>query len=231
MTTAEHRRPRPASPDSRRRTGYDDFRVTGEIVPGTRGLWSIEEFEVPKHDAGWAIFSGCRISPGRYTRLLRINPSDQGGHGPGRGALWMSDTPDEYGDHAHAIYQAHGRVLINGLGLGCVARAILQKEEVTHVDIVEQDGDLVALLLDAAPWMVDPRVTVHVADAFDQCRAWPVGTCWDVAWHDIWLYKCADDLAEHAKLLRSYGRRVGWQGAWAHEELRYEQRRDRGNYW
>lgn len=207
-------------------TRYDDFRVTGHIAPIWDDPWTVETFDVDRDGSLFNLLGGGgHVPPGTYTRLLRISDAYTGARREiGQGMLWMSDTPDEYRDHVHAILQARGRVLLNGLGLGCVLKAMLAKPEVEHVDVVERDGGLVQLMQKIAPWCRDERVTFHIADAFAQAKAWPPGTTWDVAWHDIWKDICADDLPEHAKLLRSYGRRVKWQGAWAHEKLRRHRR-------
>lgn len=69
------------------------------------------------------------------------------------------------------------------------------------------------------------RITIHHADAYEMTSRWPKGTWWDVAWHDIWPTLDCDNLADYARLNRSYGRRVGWQGAWAQELLVAERRR------
>lgn len=232
MATTTARAPLPAvvqdDHDARRArwaAQRDAFHVTGAINLGCRGPWSVEQFVVTSEDSLLAVFNRQRVEPGAYTRLLYTSPGYSGRRRAGQGALWMSDTPDEYRDHARAVHEATGRVLVNGLGLGCVLRAMLVNPAVTHVDVVERDSELVALMQDLAPWMADPRVHVHVADAYEQARAWPRGTTWDVAWHDIWLNICADDLPGHTRLLRSYARRTGWQGAWRHEYLQSLQRR------
>lgn len=136
-----------------------------------------------------------------------------------RGELVMSDTRDELRDHYTAIYRAKGRVLINGLGLGCYLAVVLSKPEVTHVDVVELNPDVLALV--APHFTKDERVVFHQADAYVQARKWPPGTRWDCVWHDIWPTKCSDDLEGHARLRRSYARRAEWQGSWAHETLVY----------
>lgn len=137
------------------------------------------------------------------------------------GTIVMSDVPDEMTDHLPACWAAEragGRVLINGLGLGMVLHAVLAVPAVEHVDVVEASADVIAL---TGPVFADAvaagRVTIHHADAFEQMRAWPAGSWWSVAWHDIWDVISEDNLPEMAQLNRSYGRRVGWQGAWCQE--------------
>lgn len=200
------------------RGGYDNFRVTGSIALATSldGSVRIEEMEV---SALQTMFGARGTQPGTFTRLVVD------------GQLWMSDTQAEYRDHVSAIVNAKGRVLLNGLGLGCVLKAILAKPEVTHVDVIESDQRVVDLMRQVAPWVNDPRVEIHVADAYEQAKAWPVGTRWDAAWHDIWLDLCEDNLPEMARLKRSYGRRVDWQGAWGQELLQYHRRASAAGGW
>jgi len=69
------------------------------------------------------------------------------------------------------------------------------------------------------------RCTVHLADAYE--IRWPVGTRWDVVWHDVWQNISGDNVPEMAKLKRSYGRRADWQGCWAERECRRLYREDK----
>lgn len=183
------------------------------VPPGSAGPWRIERFEVTRDDAMFAGLRAIRdgrgaIHPGTYTRLVHA-----------RRGIVMSDSPDELRDMVplySALLAEPRRVLIHGLGLGCALRAVLACPTVEHVDLVEVDPDVVALY---GP--MDPRVAVHVADA--RTLAWPPGTRWDVAWHDIW-----DELTEdndYGTLNRRFGRRVTWQGAWGQAFVRAMARR------
>ena len=187
------------------RAAFDNFRA--RVPEGQSGEWKVERFSVTEH--GSALNSMRRrgyVSPGEYTRLLF-----------GRWDTVMSDTRDEYWSQAEFISRASGRVLINGLGLGCVLNAVVCKLEVEHVDVVEASGDVIALVWPT--FAGNPKLALHHADAFKQAKAWPAGTRWNTVWHDIWTSICTGDLTEHAALLRSYARRCEWQGAWKHEEL------------
>lgn len=196
--------------------GFENFRVTGLIEPADLGRASVSVRDVDRFSAAVAQARGEYVREGdRITGLYVANK------------LVMSDVRDEYRDHAYAISQAYGRVLIHGLGLGCYLKAILAKPEVLHVDVVELEEDVIALI---GPYFADdPRVHIHQGDAYTY--EFPKGTTWDVAWHDIWADKCTDDLALHAKLNRRYGRKVSWQGCWAHEYLLYRRRQEREPVW
>lgn len=182
--------------------------------------WRVERFTVDEHGYQMSVIAyGHRraVPVGEYTRLVR--------KGSRFNDPMMSDTPAELLDHLWALRSATGRVLINGLGLGCLLKGILTKPDVTHVDVVEIDEGLVEKMIEVAPWCQDERVNIYVHDALTM--KWPVGTRWDYAWHDIWPTINEDNLPEYARLNRMYGTRVDRQDAWAHELIK-EQRRDRG---
>jgi hypothetical protein len=135
----------------------------------------------------------------------------------------MSDTPSEIQEHAHALLNATGRVLINGLGLGCLPHALLAKPGITHIDIVEIDPDVI----DLTDNFIDPRVHIHRGDASNPWAIFPKGTTWDYAWHDIWSQISDDNLdddstAEHGisyeRLFEMYREHVTEQHAWAYDE-------------
>lgn len=193
------------------------MRVTGFIQPVETEHWRIELKTLTEDDVGLSALRstfqghGRFTPPGTYTGLFRRTPSPRG--------FWeelvMSDTPDELWDHYKAYQQATGRVLINGLGLGCLLKGVLTKPEVTHVDVVEIDQNLIDLV---GPYYNDTRTHFYCHDALS--IKWPKGTKWDVAWHDIWDNICLDNLETMAQLHRMYGRRAKWQGSWCFEECR-----------
>jgi hypothetical protein len=196
-------------------TPYEAFHVTGWIQPATLGRVRVEVSEVTEIAALRAALKGENLTAGeRITQLFIGN------------RLVMSDTYHERRWHHEIIRKAHGEVLVNGLGLGCVLRAILTRPEVTHVDVVEIEEDVLRLI---GPYFAEEermgRVTLHHADAYN--KAWPRGVRWNAAWHDIWPDICVDDLTGHEKLSRRYGRRVDWQGCWAHHQLLYYRKRER----
>lgn len=113
-----------------------------DLPEGKAGDWEVKKFTVSKEESDFdrvrGMFHGGRYVPaGSYTGLFR------------NGSVIMSDTPDEIGDHLSFIYQAKGKVLIAGLGLGVVARAVLEKKEVTSVLIVEKCQEVVDLAFPA----------------------------------------------------------------------------------
>jgi hypothetical protein len=123
-------------------------------------------------------------------QLQQIMPPD---------ARWipvMSDTPAEILEHGHALLRARGRVLITGLGLGCLPHALLTKPDVTSIDIIEIDPQVIRL---TGKYLRDPRVTIHQGSAVDPlaiptlAEAWTTQG-WDYAWHDIWSHVASRNL-------------------------------------
>lgn len=179
----------------------------------------IERFEVnrddPVHNFLNFRLSHRRAAPGVYTRLMS-----------GR-TLWMSDTTAERSDHMPALLRIATtearRVVVNGLGLGMIVKGALALPHVEHIDVVEANPRIAALV--GPHYEASGRVTVHVADAYAQMKRWPSGTRWDVGWSDIWPDLCADYLPGMARLNRSYARRCDWHACWGQSEIRAHARR------
>lgn len=190
---------------------YDRFKVA--VPEGESGPWRVERFEVDMGsiEAWRCQAAGRPIEPGTYTRLIRNHSF---------GGPMMSDTPAEIDDLFDVIYRARGRVLINGLGLGVVLKAVLTKPEVTHIDMVEIDEDILKLV---APSYQDPRVTFHHGDAYT--IEWPKDSQWNVVWHDIWPNICTDNLEGMTRLHRKYAKRCRWQDSWCKEYAKDLRRR------
>jgi len=198
---------------------YADYKV--DVPEGESGPWKIEKFTISKDESkmdalrGMIGGSGRYVRPGTHTRLTRGS------------AVIMSDTHDEIRDHLGFIREAHGRVLIQGLGLGMCALACLKKEEVTHLTIIDNSPDVIKL---TGPWLqgkaeeLGKTVEIIEADALE----WkpPKGETWDVAWFDIWDDLSTDNLKEMATLHRRFGKRAKWKGSWGKEFLQYRKRQE-----
>lgn len=190
------------------------------VPPGKSGRWEVREFEVSTAEAQLDFMrslSGRSVPPGRYTGLYR------------GGKVIMSDTPAEIRDHLKFIRQAHGSVLVHGLGLGMVAVACMRKAQpVDSLTIVDKSSDVIRL---AAP-TVEAEARVHgvrLEIIQGDCYEWkpPKGRRWDFAWHDVWDELCTDNLREMTKLHRRFAKRVDVQDSWGREFLRREQARQK----
>lgn len=201
---------------------WRDAMALGERIPeGSSGPWRVERRTIDAEEARLgrlqAAISGTRryTPEGTYTGLLR------------NGSVVMSDVPDEMHDHFSAYMAARrrgGRILLHGLGLGMVAQGVLSLSNVEHVDVVEIDADVIALVAPAYQEFVDEGcLTIHHADCFE--KRWEPGTRWSVVWHDIWPTICVDNLDEMATLHRKFGRRSDWHGSWCREVLLSARRR------
>jgi len=185
---------------------------TSTVPCGQRGEWTLEEFDISESEAKlnnmrceWNRQRMFMVNPGRYKRLLHRR----------RGAV-MSNTSMEINSNRQALREATGHVLINGLGMGMLLEAILQKPEVLSVRVVETDADVIALV--GPHFASDPRVTIVQADAFDYKLA--RGERYDFVWHDIWDDITADNLEPMKRLVRKYARRATKQGVWSRDILR-----------
>ncbi|MDV5550690.1 hypothetical protein QM162_00100 [Enterobacter hormaechei] len=165
------------------------------VKDGTSGTWKLDTFEITADKAMSlalrAEYTGNTdefIPPGRYRRLS--NGWD----------VVMSNTPMEIRTCQDFLERATGRVLINGLGLGMVLHAILQKEDVTHVTVIEKEQDVINLV--AASFANDPRVEIIHADAMMYCP--PAGVTYNACWHDIWPDFATANLSQMDKLEIKY---------------------------
>lgn len=210
----------------------EDCRVTGFLDEGETEHWRVRRFTVSdEHNLlGFGSFFRTgrgRTPPGEYTQLLR--KTERGGE-----VIVMSDTRDEIHDLSSLFWsKPQGRILVNGLGLGCAIKGLLAIPEVERIDVVEISREVIDLV---GSQFTDPRLVIHEGDAFTY--EWPAGTRWDRAWHDVWEELNEDNLSNeesahpgtYAKLNRRYGRRSEWQGAWGQAFLKSQRDRYRGVY-
>jgi len=193
------------------------MKVDMSFLPdGVSGCWEVETFEVPKEDFSQIISmfkTGRGVTAGIYKRLKRD------------GTVVMSNTPDEIRDFMPFVWRAKGSVLINGLGLGCVVKVLLDKPEITKITVIEKSRDVINLVL---PHFNDERLKVIHADAFEYTP--PKGEKFTAVWHDIWDYICADNLKEMSTLHRKYGRKSEWQDSWAKPQCQRLMRNERSYF-
>lgn len=190
-----------------------------DIPEGKSGNWEVKKFtvseEAAKMSAMRAAFQGSRrfVPAGTYTGIFR------------GGNVIMSDTPDEICDHLTAIRKAHGHCLVNGLGIGMVAAAMLAKPEVTKVTVIELSQDVINLTGPSLKAKFGDKVEIIQADAMTHQP--PKGVKYGAVWHDIFDNICADNLEQMKALHRKYGRRAEWQGSWCRAECEVQAERDR----
>lgn len=184
-----------------------------DIPEGKSGDWEVRKFTVGEKDhlsqAIGAMKSGRYVPDGTYTGLYR------------KGVIIMSDTPDEYRDHGHFIYQAQGNVLVVGLGIGMVTKCLLAKPDVISVTVIEKSEDVIKLV--APTYQASPKFHLVHADVFEYKPE--KGTVFDWGWFDIWDNLCTDNLKEMTTLKRKF-RSCKNKGCWGEELLRYRKRQE-----
>lgn len=177
-------------------------RVPRTLLPQTFGVWTIERRMldgVLQHAmGGWK----------EYTLLTR--PSMATIHLE-RGEIVMEDSRRELRKHLPIWLAAAGRVLVTGLGLGCVVRGLLASPRVDQIDVVEIDKSIIRVV--GAEFAGNPRVTLHHADAltFED----PLEAGWDYAWHDLWTDGDEHLQRLHMRLFLRFSGQCKHQGAWA----------------
>jgi hypothetical protein len=183
-------------------------RVPDSVPEGRAGLWSIRRSRVADVDNPFAQAYVRHILGGfdSYTLLERDTMATLHRE---RGECVMEDSLQELQRHLPILLAARGRVLISGLGLGCVVRGLLAKPEVEHVDVIEIDHAIAQLVW--PEFAANDRVTLHMGDA--ESISWSPGSRWDFAWHDVWSETESLDLV-HGRILARYHDLVGQQGAW-----------------
>lgn len=194
------------------------MKVEVNVPDGTCGEWTVDSFEVQEKELSQMISMmkyGRGVPAGSYKRLLR------------GGTCVMSNTPDEIRDFLSFYYQAKGKVLINGLGLGITVQMLLDKPEITEIIVIEKSMDVIKLT--GPTYESNDKVTIIHADALEYTP--PKGEKYDSVWHDIWDNITSDNLPDMIKLTRKYGRRTKYQESWCRGRCEEQRRQDKNSYW
>lgn len=183
----------------------DACRVPPTMPNGEFGPWVIATETAAMFARDFLGFpSGDEPLP--YTVLGRMTLATM--HQP-YGDIVMEDSPREIRRHLPLLLAARGRVLVSGLGLGCVVRGLLAKPEVEHITVMELDPHILAAV--GPEFEGNPRVWLREGDALT--LQWSPHAWWDFAWHDVWTEEGSLDVL-HAELLARYEKHCGRQGAW-----------------
>lgn len=164
-------------------------RMAEILKDGTMGEFTFERFTVTEKDF-YAIIR-CGISCGTYMRLMH------------NGEVVMSDTDMEKRTNENFVRQAHGDVLIGGLGIGMIVLAIQDKPEVKSITIIEKHSEVIDLVGKQLP--VNDKVKIIHADVFDYKPE--KGQTFNCIYMDIWNFVNSDVYKEEMiPLMRKYGR-------------------------
>ena len=175
------------------------------------GLWYITKTSLTESTPNVRHGKPVVLPPGCYTFLYRLTDATLYSDPPGE--VVMEDTPFELRTHLGFVMRARGRVLVTGLGLGCVIRGLLANPNVQHVTCIENSPDVIKLV---GSHMPKERLTIIEADALE----WTANNQeqFDCAWHDLWTDRGAGEPHLdhwHATLFMNCRNRVNHQGAWA----------------
>ena len=187
-------------------------RVPKTLRPQTFGLWTIERVKVgPRmefvHPTELSM-TRAMVGFDDYTLLRHFVAKSMYLETPGE--IVMEDSARELKKHLPIWVRARGRVLVTGLGLGCVVRGLLANPDVDRVEVVEIDRGIARVV--GAEFAGNPKVGLTLGDALEI----DLPGRFDFAWHDLWTETGSFALHKmHNELLVKYRDRCGPQGAWA----------------
>lgn len=150
-----------------------------------------------------------RIEAGDYVRLHVGN------------VLMMSDTPFERRTNEEFIRNAHGEVMIAGLGIGLLLenlKPLVAEGKVTRIVVYEKYQDVIDLVGNRYAGM---PLEIRCADIMEYIP--PKREKYDTLYFDIWPHACADNLKDVAILhnrWKFHKRPGGWMDSWLCKFLR-----------
>lgn len=163
------------------------YRNMAEILEDRKvGDFELSHFEIGKDDMH-AILHG--ITCGKFIRLTH------------RGSVVMSDTEMEKQTNSAFVRNAHGKVLIGGLGIGLILLAVQDKADVEKITIIEKNREVIDLVASQLP--LNDKVEIVNADVFEYAPTEKYNTIY----MDIWNYINQDVYRKQMKPLISRYRR------------------------
>lgn len=138
------------------------------LKDGKTGDFELSHFEIGENNL-YAMFHG--IPCGKFVRLVH------------NGSVVMSDTDMEKRTNANFVRNAHGKVLIGGLGIGLILLAIQDKPEVEKIVVVEKHKEVIELVKDQLP--LNGKVEIINADVFEYMPQEKFNTIYMDIWNFI----------------------------------------------
>ena len=160
--------------------------MTEILKDGKAGDFELTHFEIGENNL-YAMLHG--IPTGKFIRLTH------------HGEIVMSDTVMEKRTNAAFVINAHGNVLIGGLGIGLILLAIQDKEDVKQITVVEKNKEVIELVGSQLP--LNSKVHIVNDDVFEYKPLFKYNTIY----MDIWNYINEDVYNEQMKPLISRYRR------------------------
>lgn len=197
------------------------------IPEGSAGLWNIKKLHLTHYVMTIHREKRAVLPEGDYTYLRRLTEGTMLREPPGE--IVMEDTPYELRTHLNFVMRAYGRVLVSGLGLGCVIRGLLANPGVEHITCLENSKEVITMV---APYMPTERLTIIEANALE----WTAKNKqpFDFAWHDLWTDQEKGEPhldSWHTELLINCRQFVKRQGAWAYDRQLKEYLLRQGFQW
>jgi len=110
----------------------------------------------------------------------------------------MQDTTREYREHEQFLKDAHGNIIVGGLGLGMVNQSLMENPNVTSVTIIEKYQEVIDLVWQHCP--KNEKIRLVHADIYE----WEPDSTWDIGWFDSWCGE--NEHIEYQKLMHEkYG--------------------------
>lgn len=164
------------------------YKNMSEILKdGKVGCYALSRFVITDNDFLSKVRTG--ISNGTYIKLTY------------KGEVVMSDTDMEKRTNYRFCRNAHGSVLIGGLGLGMIVLAIQDNLKVDSITILEKSEEVIQLVGDQLP--LNDKVQIINADVFE----WkpPKDKKFNCIYMDIWNWINSDVYREEMlPLTRKY---------------------------
>lgn len=156
--------------------------MTEILKDGKVGDFELSHFEIGRNNL-YAMYHG--IPSGKFIRLTH------------RGEVVMSDTNMEKITNMPFVRNAHGNVLIGGLGIGLILLAIQDKEYVNQITVVEKYREVIDLVGKQLP--LNSKVHIVNDDVFEYKPLFKYNTIY----MDIWNYINEDVYLKEMKPLIS----------------------------
>lgn len=199
---------------------YPDV-VQQQII--SNGCVRIEHYKVDKEAAKWnnirAMMAGAgfmHIVEGEYIKMS-VN-----------GELMMSDTPMERRTNIQFIDNAHGAIMIAGLGIGVILENLIplcKSGRVTNIVVYEKYQDVIDLV--AHRYVDKLPLEVRCEDIMEYRP--PKEEKYDTLYFDIWPTITEDNLKDIRILhnrWKSHKKEGAWMGSWMADFLRNQRRKE-----
>lgn len=173
------------------------MRIKVNIPEATSGDFSIKHITTDK-------YCGTEEPLDTYTVLFNDNHNI------------MQDTTREYREHEQFLKDAHGDVLVAGLGLGMINQPLMENPNTTSITIIEKYQDVIDLVWEHCP--KNDKIRLVHADIYE----WKPDKNFNIGWFDSWVGE--NHQIEYKKLIterygkyctdirfwKSFGHKDGW---------------------